>query len=129
MQGLGLLDVTTDMIPDKRLTRVTARHAASGLAVEGYEIHIGRTDGSDRARPFAFVGEVPEGAISADGLVTGTYLHGMFTSDAFRQSFLQSLGVVPQSASYSAAVETTLDALADHLTANLDLDGLFALAR
>ncbi len=128
-EGLGLLDVTTDMIADKRLTRVTARHAASGHEVEGYEIHIGRSDGPDRARPFAFVGDAPEGAISADGLVTGSYLHGMFTSDAFRQSFLQNLGVEVRPSSYSQAVDGTLDALADHLAAHLDLDGLFALAR
>jgi adenosylcobyric acid synthase len=127
--GLGLLDITTDMIADKQLTRITARHAASGLEVEGYEIHIGRSDGPDRARPFAFVGDVPEGAISPDGLVTGSYLHGMFTSDPFRQSFLQSLGVEARPSSYSATVEATLDALADHLEAHLDLDGLFALAR
>jgi adenosylcobyric acid synthase len=127
--GLGLLEIATQMIPDKTLTRVTAQHAASGLTVEGYEIHIGRSDGPDRARPFAFVGDVPEGAVSDDGRVTGTYLHGMFTSDAFRQSFLQSLGVAAQSSRYSVTVDATLDALADHLAAHLDLDGLFALAR
>jgi adenosylcobyric acid synthase len=127
--GLGLLEIATQMIPDKTLTRVTAQHAASGLTVEGYEIHIGRSDGPDRARPFAFVGDVPEGAVSDDGRVTGTYLHGMFTSDAFRQSFLQSLGVAAQSSRYSVTVDATLDALADHLVAHLDLDGLFALAR
>lgn len=129
MAGLGLLDIATEMIADKRLTRVSARHAASGHAVEGYEIHIGRSDGPDRLRPFAYVGNAAEGAISADGLVTGTYLHGMFTSDAFRQSFLRSLGVAVPPSGYSATVEATLDALADHLASYLDLDGLFALAR
>jgi adenosylcobyric acid synthase len=127
--GLGLLEITTEMVPDKRLTQVTARHAASGLEVEGYEIHIGRSDGPDRARPFAFVGDAAEGAVSADGLVTGTYLHGMFTSDAFRISFLLSLGVEMRSSTYSATVEATLAALADHLELHLDLDGIFALAR
>jgi adenosylcobyric acid synthase len=129
MPGLGLLDVTTMMTPDKRLTRVTARHVASRHQVQGYEIHIGRTDGPDRARPFAMVGDHPEGAISADGRVTGSYLHGLFTSDAFRQSYLQSLGIAAQGGHYSGTVESTIDALADHLAAHLDLDGLFALAR
>lgn len=128
-EGMGLLDVTTVMTPDKHLTRVTARHAVSGAKVEGYEIHIGRTDGTDRARPFAIIGDAPEGARSADGMVTGTYLHGMFAADAFRQSFLRYMGVAAQSSSYAATVEQTLDALADHLDAHLDLDGLFALAR
>ncbi len=128
-EGLGLLDIATDMIPDKRLTRVLARHAASGLEVEGYEIHIGRSDGPARARPFCHVGDVAEGAVSADGRVVGTYLHGMFTSDAFRQGFLQSIGVEARPSCYSATVEAALDALADHLTAHLNLDDLFALAR
>jgi adenosylcobyric acid synthase len=53
---LGLLDVETVMTPDKRLTETTVRatHASTG-AFDGYEIHIGRTDGPDRARPFAHV--------------------------------------------------------------------------
>jgi adenosylcobyric acid synthase len=126
--GLGLLDVATTMTPQKRLTRVSARHNSSGLAVEGYEIHIGQTDGPDRARAFAMVDAVPEGAISADGRVTGSYLHGLFTSDAFRQSFLAGLGIASAPASYGSTVEATLDALADHLSAHLDLDALFALA-
>ncbi|MGB1034844.1 MAG: cobyric acid synthase, partial [Primorskyibacter sp.] len=82
-QGLGLLDVTTTMTGDKRLTNVTARHPASGTDLSGYEIHIGRTDGPDRARPFCLVADHPEGASSPDGHVMGSYLHGMFQSDAF----------------------------------------------
>jgi adenosylcobyric acid synthase len=128
-RGLGLLNVATVMTADKRLTRVTARHANSGQLVEGYEIHIGQTDGPDRARAFATVDEAPEGAISPDGRVTGSYLHGLFAADMFRRGFLAGLGIGAGRQSYDAVVETTLDALADHLGAHLDLDGLFALAR
>ncbi|MDQ1849243.1 cobyric acid synthase [Gemmobacter fulvus] len=127
--GLGLLDVDTLMTPDKRLTRTRATHAASRLDVEGYEIHIGRTEGPARARPFAFVDGQPEGAVSADGRITGSYLHGMFTSDAFRAAWLSALGAAPSQARYGATVEATLDALADHLEAHLDVGGLLALAR
>lgn len=126
--GLGLLDVVTVMTPDKRLTRTAARHAATGAAMEGYEIHIGRTEGPARARPFAFVEGIPEGAVSASGRVMGSYLHGMFAGDAFRAAFLSALGA-PSSARYGAEVEAALDALADHLEAHLDVAGLFALAR
>ncbi|MBW4984500.1 cobyric acid synthase [Mameliella sp. CS4] len=126
--GLGLLNIDTVMTPDKSLTEVTARHAATDTAFHGYEIHIGRSDGADRARPFAFVGDSPEGAISTDGRVMGSYLHGMFRDDGFRAAWLDGFGV-EASASYDATVETTLEALADHLEAHLDVDGILAAAR
>ncbi|WP_071794918.1 cobyric acid synthase [Natronohydrobacter thiooxidans] len=128
-EGLGLLDVTTTMTPEKRLERVRATHLASGLPFEGYEIHIGRTEGPDRARAFGRVGGVDEGAISACGRITGSYLHGMFGNDAFRAAFLAGLGLGGSGLAYAAGVEATLDALADHLEAHLDVAGLLALAR
>jgi adenosylcobyric acid synthase len=126
--GLGLLDVETLMTPDKRLTRTSATHAATGTGMEGYEIHIGRTDGPDRARPFAHVGGQPEGATSADGRIMGSYLHGMFAGDAFRAAFLAGFGAT-SSMAYGAGVERVLDRLADHLETHLDVAGLLALAR
>jgi adenosylcobyric acid synthase len=127
--GLGLLDVATAMTPEKSLTRVNAVHAATGAALEAYEIHIGRTEGSDRARPFSFIDGKPEGAVSADGLVHGTYLHGLFTSDAFRRAFLARLGAEASAQHYRGRVESALDALADHIETHLDVDGLLRLAR
>jgi adenosylcobyric acid synthase len=127
--GLGLLDVTTVMTAQKSLTRVEAVHAASGERVSAYEIHIGQSDGPDRARPFAFVDGAPEGAIAGDGLVHGTYLHGLFTSDRFRRAYLHRLGITGSDQSYSARVDQTLDALANHIEAHLDVEGLLALAR
>ena len=126
--GLGLLDVETVMVPDKRLERVRARHAGTGAAVTGYEMHIGRTEGPDRARPFLDIDGRPEGAVSADGLIMGTYLHGLFAEDGFRAEFLAMLGAAASGASYGAEVEAALDALAEHLEAHLDVDGLLALA-
>ncbi len=127
--GLGQLDVETLMTPDKNLTRVSAIHAASQTPMDGYEIHIGRTDGPARARPFAHINGIPEGALSPDGRIIGSYLHGMFSGDAFRQAFLATLGAAPSSYAYSADVETVLDALAAHLEKHLDVTGLLALAR
>lgn len=127
--GLGLLDVTTVMTPEKRLSRVSARHAGTGLAVEGYEIHIGRTEGPDRARPFADIAGAAEGAISADGRVSGSYLHGLFAADDFRAAFLGGLGIAASGRGHEAGVEAALEALADHVEAHLDVGGLFALAR
>ncbi|MEL7466486.1 MAG: cobyric acid synthase, partial [Pseudomonadota bacterium] len=127
--GLGLLDVVTVMTPEKRLTEVEAVHAPSGEPFSGYEIHIGETDGADRARPFATVAGAPEGAISADGRVAGSYLHGMFGDDGFRAAFLAALGASSSGVSYEAGVEEVLDALAAHLDAHLDVDGVLAAAR
>lgn len=127
--GLGLLEVDTVMHPDKRLARVRASHAATGLAVSGYEIHIGATEGPDRARPFAFVDGAPEGARSADGRVEGSYLHGLFAEDGFRAAWLAGLGAAAGGVAYGPAVEQVLDGLAAHLEAHLDVPGLLALAR
>lgn len=126
--GLGLLDVETVMSQNKSLTRTRAVHAATGAAMEGYEIHIGRTDGPDRARPFARVAGVGEGACSADGRIMGSYLHGMFSGDAFRAAFLQRFGA-KSALSYGAGVEAVLDQLAEHVEEHLDVTGMLALAR
>lgn len=128
-EGLGVLNVTTIMSPDKRLERVRARHAASGLDVDGYEIHIGRTTGPDCARPFAHLGAYDDGAIDPSGRIMGTYLHGLFSSDRFRSQYLAALGAPPSSLNHGALVDATLDALADHLEGHLDIDRLLAVAR
>ena len=128
-KGLGLLDVTTVMTGEKSLTRVEAVHAATGQPIEAYEMHIGRTKGLDRARAFAFVGGAEEGAISSDGRIQGSYLHGLFASDAFRKAFLARLGIESSGESYRSKVESTLDALADHIEGHLDVEGLLAMAR
>ena len=127
--GLGLLDVVTTMQADKRLSRVKALHAATGAPMSGYEIHIGTTMGEARCRPFAYVDGAPEGALSADGRIMGSYLHGMFADDAFRSAFLRQLGAASSTLNYGDAVERTLDELADHLEAHCDVGGLLAAAR
>lgn len=127
--GLGHLDIDTIMTPDKRLTRVRAQHCASGAEVSGYEIHIGRSDGPARARPFARIGGGDEGATSTDGRIMGSYLHGLFREDAFRAAFLAQMGAAPSGQSYDARVEGALDALAAHIEAHLDVAALFSMAR
>ncbi len=128
-EGLGFLDVGTVMTPKKRLHETRATHAATGEVFTGYEIHIGRTDGPDRTRPFAHVAGRPEGAISANGRVQGSYLHGMFCDDGFRSAWLRPLGAGGGETAYADGVEITLDALAQHIEAHLDIAGLLACAR
>ncbi len=131
--GLGLLDVETVLTADKRLATVTG-HTADGVAFAGYEMHMGRTEGPDRARRFATLADGrPEGAVAPDGRVAGTYVHGLFADDAQRGAWLARLGgAAPGTVSgtaYEAGVEAALDAVARHLEAHLDLDALLAMAR
>ena len=128
MPGLGLLEVFTVMDARKQLGLVQAEHVGSGLAVAGYEIHLGRSAGADCARPFARIAGRPEGAVSEDGLVMGSYLHGLFQADAFRAAFLRGLGAQVTLRDHGAAVEAALDGLAEHLEAHLDVPGLLGLA-
>jgi adenosylcobyric acid synthase len=126
--GLGLLDVETTLLPDKTLSRVEAVHIPSGQAMSGYEIHLGTTAGPDCRRPFASIGGKPDGAMSADGRIMGTYLHGCFAADAFRASFLETLGVKAGALAFDETIDRTLDELADHLERHIDVDKLLALA-
>lgn len=128
-KGLGLLDVETIMKPEKRLALTTGRHVASGETVTGYEIHIGTTTGVDCARPMFDIDGRPEGAMSADGRVSGAYLHGMFADDGFRSAYLKDLGADAGGLAYESAVEDALDELAVHLETHLDIDGLVATFR
>jgi adenosylcobyric acid synthase len=126
--GLGLLDVATVLSPDKTTVAVNGTDIATGEPVAGYEIHLGRTIGPDTARPLLDPSGRPDGAQSADGLVSGTYVHGIFAADGFRRAFLATLGVPASDLRYEAEVEATLDALADHLEQHIDIDALLAVA-
>src|SRR5580692_9913563 len=78
VDGLGLLDVTTTLSPQKRLEPVRGT-SEDGAPFAGYEMHMGVTQGPDCTRPFArLLDGTPEGAMSADGRVVGTYVHGLF---------------------------------------------------
>nr|WP_170538865.1 cobyric acid synthase [Ruegeria arenilitoris] len=127
VDGLGLLDVETVMSGEKRVELQSARALPGGEPVTGYEIHMGRTQGPDTARAWLQVEGRPEGAASRDGRVLGSYLHGIFASDAFRASYLQRFGARSELA-YEYSVEQTLKALADHLEQHMDLDALLSLA-
>jgi adenosylcobyric acid synthase len=126
--GLGLLDVETVMAADKTVTRSSGLSAHYGAAVDGYEIHMGRTIGPDSKRPLVTLDGHGDGAISADGRVEGTYLHGLFGSDAFRHTWLASLGQTPSSFAFGAHVDGALDEIAAALETALDIETLLALA-
>lgn len=128
--GLGLLDVETHLEPEKTTSLVNAIHVDSGLRVQGYEIHLGTTQGKDRNRPFLMRNDEPEGACSEDGRVCGTYLHGLFSDDAFRRAYLERIGLKKSGRfHYENLVEQTLDELSEHLEQYLDLDEILKIAQ
>jgi adenosylcobyric acid synthase len=127
-EGLGLLDVETVLSDEKRLK--PARGEAGGIPFSGYEMHMGVTTGPDCARPFARLSDgTPDGAVSADGRVVGTYIHGLFGSDRQRAAWLERLGAGPSAIAYDALVESTLDRLAAHVEAYVDVERLLSLAQ
>ena len=127
-EGLGFLDIETVMQARKTLKAVSAIHFTTSLAIKGYEIHLGESSGPDCERPFAIIDGRPDGASSSDGLVQGSYIHGLFSQDSFRRAFLNNLGVSVKAFSYDIKVEETLDGLADHIETYLDVDKIFSLA-
>jgi adenosylcobyric acid synthase len=127
--GLGLLDVETVLTDTKRLAQMSGVELATGMPVRGYEMHMGETAGPGLERPMLDLAGGPDGCVSADGLVAGCYLHGLFASDPFRREYLAALGADPGEIAYEHNIETTLDALADHLEHCLDLSALLAETR
>jgi adenosylcobyric acid synthase len=128
VEGLGLLDVETSLSPAKILRQVAG--TALGAPVAGYEMHMGETRGPDTARAFAELGDRSlEGAISRDGSVIGTYLHGLLAAPALRAALLARIGVAGAGRDYAADVDAALDEIAAALERNADIDALLRLAR
>jgi len=127
--GLGLLDVESTLSAEKRLEPT---HGATfdGAPVSGYEMHMGVTEGPDTARPFARLDDgTPDGAMSRDGLIIGTYIHGLFADDRQRASWLARFAGGPAQVAYETEVDAVLDRLAAHLEAHVDIDRLLTLSR
>ena len=129
IEGLKLLDVATVLTGAKTLSQVEGACLTNGAPFRGYEMHVGETKGPDCARPLLrFANGQRDGAISADGLVTGAYVHGLFADDRQRAAWLAALGTTT-GINYEPTIERTLDALADHCEAHLDCDALLDAAR
>ena len=152
---MGFLDVATELLPDKRTTQVEARPLLTNVApdctVSGYEIHMGLTSRgsvppgfrilrrsdeglSQAGRHTEAEDEAADGACREDGLVWGTYIHGVFDRPGFRRQWLNRLrqrkGLHPLDRSVSEAVtarlRSSLDRWADHLQKHVQVERLFA---
>ena len=124
-EALGLLDIVTLMHPEKQIRQVRGHCPRSKTALVGYEIHIGTSEGADTRSPMTVLAGHPDGAVSANGQIEGTYLHGIFSNDDFRAWWLNGLSDgAAGSYDHEATVEQELDNLADGLESSLDVDAL-----
>lgn len=132
--GLGLLELETTLYPEKRLTNRSGILAPSLIRagwegfLHGYEIHCGVSSGAALAFPAVYLEGQPEGALSADGQILATYLHGLFDAPAALQALLVWAGLsAPQAFDINVVREQQLERLADTLEAHLAMDKVLAL--
>lgn len=122
--GLGLLDFHTRLHKEKQLRNVKG-HLVLGPAFHGYEIHMGTTQGAALERPAASVDGKPEGAMSADGRILATYVHGVFDAPGACAALLQWAGMQgAEGVDLAAMREQSLERLANSVEANLDIGAL-----
>jgi adenosylcobyric acid synthase len=120
--GLGLLEFTTQLHAEKQLRNVTGQLTLEDAAVSGYEIHAGVTVGIALERPAVHLSDGrSDGAISADGQILGTYLHGLFEAPQSSVALLRWAGLADvQSVDYHALREADIERLADLVEQHLD---------
>jgi len=150
MQGLGLLDTVTTFAQSKHTTQVKGKiiyrgdgvlRQTHGINLSGYEIHMGETQLGDNAHPFVEIQSrnhqdvsIADGAISPDGMVAGTYIHGLFDHGVFTRTFLNQLrinkGLEPlaeDSFDYASYKSIQFDLLAKGLRESIDIEQLHCI--
>ena len=116
------------MTPDKRLVEAKGHCRKTGEAVQGYEIHIGKTTGPDCDNAWLRIGGQNAGAASTCGSIKGCYIHGLFGADGYRRQLLAEFGAARFAADFDAGIEVVLDELANHLEEHCQIDRMLALS-
>ncbi|MGC9194557.1 MAG: cobyric acid synthase [Syntrophobacteraceae bacterium] len=148
--GLGLLDMETEMYPEKTTSQVealsmeTLPFAAAGEGIDGYEIHMGRSVSGGMAKPiFKIVrrdgkaAQIEEGLCQPDGRAWGTYIHGVFDNDGFRNRFIEDVAqrcgkpvsTVSDSFSFRLFKEEQYDRLARWVRSHVDVAAVLDAVR
>ena len=148
MDGLGLLPLTTVFAGTKETHRIQGEVAegsgllagAGGLALSGYEIHMGRTTGEGVGIPFRINDRSDiavtsatafDGSMDAAGQVLGTYIHGLFHNGGLRQAMLRELarrkGVALPTLSGLSDMDAEFDKLADWVRSSLQMDAIYRM--
>jgi adenosylcobyric acid synthase len=133
INGFGFFPIRTVMMKEKRTTLSTgmAHFADCDIPVEGYEIHMGNTSYEGDVPPFITTNEGFDGCISKDGLLFGTYFHGIFHNDEFRTAFLNSirkrkgLPAIDERPSMKKVREEAFDQLADCLREHVNIELIY----
>lgn len=137
--GLDYLPLVTTFYAEKRTERFSGlavcTHPAwptmQGLAIEGYEIHMGQTTSLARVHPLLSNNGQPEGAISEEGRIFGTYVHGIFHNDEFRRQYLnmvrihKNLAPIEEILPFRSRQIEAFDRLASHVRTHLDMEQLY----
>ena len=148
LPGLGLLNTVTRFAPHKTTTQATATladalpgwlAAASGMALRGYEIHMGETTLLDGVRPLMQLCKngqyTADGAVSDNGQVFGTYLHGLFDSDAFTRALVnglrerKGLTTLDSDFHYAHYKAQQFDILAESMRQHIDIEKIYSIMR
>ncbi len=123
--GFAWLDMETTLESEKQLVQVEGVLHGSQAPVSGYEIHMGVSSGPALQRPAVHLAERTDGAISADGQILGTYLHGLFDHPAACDALLAWAGLAaPLTPDYRALREQHIDRLADAVEQHLNFEHL-----
>ncbi len=119
--GLGLFALQTTLAEQKTLSNVTGYFRHEDVPVSGYEIHAGISEGAALSHPAFVIDGKPEGAISEDGQILGTYLHGVFESSGACQALMSWAGLGnAEQIDYAALREQGIDRLADAIEQSFD---------
>ncbi|MDF7681836.1 cobyric acid synthase [Enterobacteriaceae bacterium ESL0689] len=146
--GLGLLNTITHFARHKITTQVGAQMASSlpgwlqpmsGIELQGYEIHMGKTQRAADGHPALLLNKkgqsIADGAVSDDGLVMGTYLHGLFDNDTFTRALVNSLrqrkGLAPLvvTTDYATYRSQQFDLLATAMREHINIDQIYHIMR
>jgi adenosylcobyric acid synthase len=145
VDGLGLLDVTTEFAQEKSTSQVTAECISGegllaglkGQEITGYEIHMGQTTVNKTAAVFRVTStpqgqaEYTDGMTNAEGNILGTYIHGLFYNDNFRQMFLNNLrkywGLAESDKYYTFGKDSEYDKLAEVVRKNMDIAKVYKI--
>jgi adenosylcobyric acid synthase len=128
--GLRWLDLETTLEAEKQLRNTVGVLTFEDVAVRGYEIHAGVTRGRALERPSAVLENGrPDGAISDDGSILGTYLHGIFESPGACVALLRWAGLRdPLEIDYRGVREEAIDRVADSVESHLDMAAILRLS-
>lgn len=132
IKGLGLLNVETKMSQKKIVTKISGIHIQTDHKIDGYEIHIGKTFGEDCKRPLFYINDRYDGAMSEDGKVLGTYIHGVFHNKELIEWLFKICDkniTNDKISDYNKILDENLDDLSDHLEDYVDWKLILELSK